>query len=123
MIQPANPRLLTTQLLKQLDERFPELGAPVTRVRGPGLGDEQMDALTRGSGHSLSTAARVWWAWHDGIERDVVVPLPGIGGRELLSLREAVQDPKRKRAMAVDWSRDFPEDPRGDWSATWIAFC
>jgi cell wall assembly regulator SMI1 len=115
--------MLTAELLAELDQRLRELDAPVTSVWRPGLDNEQMDTLTAEIGLSLSTEARAWWAWHDGVERDVIVPLPGIGGRELLSLHEAVQDAKRKRAMAVDWSRDFPDDPRGDWSATWISFC
>jgi hypothetical protein len=124
MSDPSSQRLLTVDLLAQLDQRLEEIRAPVTRVWRPGLDDEQMDALTAEIGLSLSTEARAWWAWHDGIERNISVPLPGVGpGWEPLSLSEAVQDAMRKRLMAADWARDFPDEPRGAWPDSWIAFC
>jgi cell wall assembly regulator SMI1 len=120
----SSPRPLTSELLGQLDQRLHDLGAPVTTIWRPGLDDQQMDALTAEIGLTLSAEARAWWAWHDGIDRTIITPLPAIGPHwEPLSLAEAVQDTILMRALAAGISRDHPDDKRSKWLDSWIALC
>ena len=124
MTESSSPRLLTTELLGQLDQRLRDLGAPVTRIWRPGLSDEEMDQLTEPISLTLPTEARAWWGWHDGVERGVDWPQPAIGtGWVPLPLAEAVQDAISTREIAAQLAAQGHDDPRGDWSMSWIALC
>jgi hypothetical protein len=119
------PRLLTAALLEQLDEKLTKIDAPVARLWRPGLSDAEMDALTAGIGISLSTEARIWWGWHDGVELGAARPWErGIGGGwDALPLAAAVQDAIRKRQFAATATAEDPEFHNADWPDSWIALC
>jgi hypothetical protein len=121
----APPRLLTDDLLAQLSDKLEEIGAPVTKHWRPGLQDHEMDALTSAIGISLSTEARTWWAWHDGVELGAARPWQrGIGGGwDALPLAVAVEDTARNRQIAVTIAAENPGFHHADWSDSWIALC
>ncbi|MET0604089.1 MAG: hypothetical protein ABW167_19050 [Baekduia sp.] len=124
MIELSGARLLTAELLAELDERLHDLDAPVTRIWRPGLSDDQMDELTEQIGLTLPTEARAWWSWHDGVEHGVLMPQPGIGdGWVPLSLAEAVEDAVSTRDITAQLAGMGHDDPRGQWSMSWIALC
>jgi hypothetical protein len=124
MIESSSPRLLTADLLAELEHRLRDLDAPVTRIWRRGLSDDQMDELTEPIGLTLSTEARAWWNWHDGVERGVIRPQPGIGdGWEPLQLAEAVRDVIAKREVVAKLVSLGHDDPRSRWSKSWIGLC
>jgi cell wall assembly regulator SMI1 len=125
MTESSSPRLLTADLLAELDQRLRDIGAPVTRIWRPGLSDNDMDELTGPIDLTLPIEARAWWAWHDGVERGVVRPQPAIGtGWVPLPLAEAVRQVTFYReTSAVEVDADGYIDRRGNWSTSWIALC
>jgi hypothetical protein len=125
MTQPSHPRLLTADLLEQFDQRLRDLDAPVARIWRPGLSDDEMDELTKPIGLTLSTEARAWWSWHDGVERGVIRPQPAIGtGWVPLPLSEAVRQATVYRGISpAEADADGYIDRRGEWSTSWIALC
>jgi cell wall assembly regulator SMI1 len=124
MIDQSSPRLLTAELLGQLDQRLRDLNAPITKIWRPGLTDDRMDELTAEIGLTLPTEARAWWGWHDGVEHGAIVPQPAIGdGWIPLSLVEAVRGAIVSRGLSAGLAADGFDDPRSQWSASWIALC
>jgi hypothetical protein len=118
------PRLLSPELLAQLDCKLEEVGAPVTKLWRPGLGDDQMDAITAELGLSLSTEARVWWAWHDGIDHERSPMHSSFGpGWDAYPLAHAVDDAIANREIAAEETEDDPEFHNSDWPDSWIALC
>jgi hypothetical protein len=124
-VTDAEPRLLTTELLDRLDEKLAEVEAPVTKLWRPGLAGAEMDALTAEIGLSLSTDARTWWGWHDGVSLDAAPPWErGIGGGwDALPLASAVQDAIQMRKHAATAAEENPGFHHSDWSDSWIALC
>lgn len=123
MIESSSPRLLTADLLAELEQRLRALGAPITRILRPGLSDDQMDELTGPIGLTLSTEARAWWRWHDGAEPggrhtaigDGWVPLP---------LAEAVRSALVYRGIStVEIDADGNDNRSSVWLDSWIALC
>lgn len=120
----APPRLLTAALLERLDEKLTEIDAPVAKLWRPGLAEAEMDALTAEIGISLSTEARIWWAWHDGVDLEAARPWQrGIGGWDALPLAAAVEDAIRNRQIAVTVAAENPGFHHADWPDSWIALC
>jgi hypothetical protein len=121
----APPRPLTVALLDQLAEKLTEINAPVAKLWRPGLSEPEMDALTAEIGISLSTEARIWWGWHDGVELGAARPWQrGIGGGwDALPLAAAVQDASRKRQFAETAAAENPGFHHCDWPGSWIALC
>jgi hypothetical protein len=121
----VSPRLLTAALLERLDEELREIDAPVVKLWRPGLSEADMDALTAEVGISLSTEARIWWGWHDGVELGAAHPWErGIGGAwDALPLAAAVADVIRNRQIAVTVAAENPGFHHADWPDSWIALC
>jgi len=64
------PTLLTTDLLDRFEARLRGAGAPIVDAWAPGLTDAQIDELVRPLGIDLPKEARVWWRWHNGVDRE-----------------------------------------------------
>jgi hypothetical protein len=123
-VTDVDPRLLTTELLDRFDKKLAEIGAPVTKHWRPGLQDHELDALTSTIGIALSTEARIWWAWHDGVDLERSPAYSSFGpGWDAYPLAHAIDDAKRMRQMAVMTARDQPGFRNQDWPASWIALC
>jgi hypothetical protein len=124
LVTDTSPRLLTNELLTQLSDKLEAIGAPVTEHWRPGLQDHEMDAMTSTIGISLSTEARVWWAWHDGVDLARSPAYSSFGpGWDAYSLAYAIDDAKRMRQIAAMAARDQPEFHNQDWADSWIALC
>jgi cell wall assembly regulator SMI1 len=123
MTESSSLRLLTADLLAELEQRLRDLDAPVTRIWRPGLSDDQMDDLTAPIGLTLSTEARAWWRWHDGVEPGW--PHTAIGdGWVPLSLAEAVRQVAVYRSISrVEVDAGGYHDRRSVWLKSWIALC
>jgi hypothetical protein len=118
------PRLLTIDLLAELSDKLEEIGAPVTKHWRHGLLDHEMDALAAGIGVSLSTEARIWWAWHDGVDLDRSPAYSSFGpGWDAYSLAHAIDDATRMRQIAATAARDQPGLHNQDWPDSWLALC
>jgi hypothetical protein len=116
--------MLTADLLAAFDERLREIGAPISRFWRPGLTDAQMGSLTAEIGLSLSTEARIWWGWRDGIDVEAARSQASLGPSwDVLSLEAAVRDAVAKRDMAARAAEGGLLDPRDDWQDSWIALC
>jgi hypothetical protein len=120
---PARP--LTIELLVQLDLKLEAIGAPVAALWRPGLNDRQVDALTAEIGISLSTEARTWWAWHDGVDLDAAPPSSlGLGrGWAPYPLAVAVEDVKLKRQLSVAAANENAGFHNSDWPDSWVTLC
>jgi cell wall assembly regulator SMI1 len=122
MIDTRRPRLLTEELLAELDQRLRDLNAPITRIWRPGLSDDQMDELTEPIGITLPTEARAWWGQHDGVDR-ITGQQPTLGdGWVPFPLAEAVrQATVYRETSALEIDADGYVDRRAEWSTSWIA--
>jgi hypothetical protein len=115
----SHPRLLSPELLAQLDDKLQTIRAPITTLWRPGLGEAEMDALTAAAGFSLSTEARTWWAWHDGVDLTAPSWHRGLGnGWDPLPLADALQDALMKRQLATTIA-----EPNSEWPDSWITLC
>jgi SMI1/KNR4 family protein SUKH-1 len=68
---PKAPRILTLDLLVELEGLWGKGGAPVLEHLRPGLASDEIDTLTEPLGVRLPTEARTWWGWHDGVAGSV----------------------------------------------------
>jgi hypothetical protein len=117
---------LSPELLGQLEHKLEEIGAPVTRLWRPGLDDSQMDAITAelGLSLSLSTEARIWWAWHDGIDHEQSPMHSSFGpGWDAYPLAHAVDDAIANREIAAEEAEADPDSHNSAWLSSWIALC
>jgi len=120
----STARLLSADLLVELDERLRHADAPITRFWRSGLSDDQMDASTSAIGLSLSAEARVWWGWHDGVDVGAARSQASLGPSwDVLSLEAAVQDTIAKRDLAARAAAQGRHEPRDDWADSWITLC
>jgi cell wall assembly regulator SMI1 len=111
--------MLTPALLRELEEAWARQGAPVPKHLRPGLTTEEITRLTRPLSLELPDEARMWWAWHDGVSRNV----PFGAARELgpdlpfLPLEEAASLYQHAREQAV---RVAGEQADHWWRPTWF---
>jgi hypothetical protein len=115
--------MLDRELLEQLHDRWRRLDAPIINHLKPGLSDARMDALTEPLGLSLPSEARVWWAWHDGVDAGAVA-VQGerlIGpGWPFIPLAEAVAECQRCRQLSDEMLRITAGREPLWWSPAWF---
>ena len=116
-------KLLSRQLLNELELRWRERDAPILNRLNPGLADAEIDALTQPIAVELPAEARLWWGWHDGVdmtqgsfayEREV-----GPWWR-ILSLAEAVAEYQRCRTISEDVERAARRPEPAWWHPSWF---
>lgn len=113
------------QLLTRLEDVWRANGAPIADHLAPGATPEHLNAIEARIGYPIPYELRVWWEWHDGVQR----LQPGTrGGREteigpgaweFLSVEEAVEEwESRTAASAV--GNFLPGFWNGQWYRHWL---
>jgi cell wall assembly regulator SMI1 len=111
-------RLLDDAILRELEERWRQVGAFIIRALRPGICDSEMDRVTAAVGLRVPNEARRWWSWHDGAEPQVSGIAAELGpGRAFLSLRASVRERGRLQQL-LGVASGGSGDP--DWRDSWL---
>ncbi len=123
-MDPAQPPILTLDLLSDLWDRLTRLGAPVVDAAAAGLSQARIEELVAAEGLTLPEEAATWWRWHNGTSEGVCYydGFPGRSicpGHELIPLEEALDVRRLKRRVAeAAASRDM--DAEDGYRTAWL---
>ena len=111
--------MLTPGLLGELEDAWARAGAAVAEHLRPGLTPDAITRIMRPLDLELPAEAQTWWAWHDGVSREV----PFGAARELgpdlpfLPLEEAAALYRHARGQAIEVAA---EDAAYWWRPAWF---
>lgn len=106
-------------LLVAWESEWRSQGANIAAALRPGLSDEQILAVTTPLGMHLPLEARIWWRWHDGVQR-MAGRWCDSGVLQLLGLSEALGVREQMLTIAAENWDDPRAGTEGTWPTTWV---
>lgn len=105
-------------LLRRLEDRWREAGAPITSHLRPGLTPEDLDRAELELGFPFPTEVREWYSWHNGVTQKDSGPSTSLPNLMFLcGMGTAMEE--RHRLMAM---KPITEDMQEEFifKATWL---
>jgi hypothetical protein len=110
------PRLLTADLLDELEALLRDRGARVADSWSPPLAAEVVANQVAELGVAVPVELGTWWGRHNGVANVFRARTIGLGWQPL-SVGESVEATRAQREL-VDTQPDMPP-----WSRSWLALC